>query len=76
MRSKKEIENYQNEFNRKNYDRVNIVIQKGRKEIWQIKAKQENLSLNSFVTKIIEQYIKNMEKQKLYKINHHKRLME
>ena len=45
---------YKAEFNKANYDRIELRIPKGKKAEWTAKAKAEGLSLTSWITKQIE----------------------
>lgn len=45
---------YQNEFNKNRYDRITILVPKGKKIEWSEKAKSEGLSLTSWIVKQIE----------------------
>ena len=47
---------YKNDFNRENYDRVGLMLPKGKAEEWKAQAKAENLSLNAFVQKAVAHY--------------------
>jgi len=46
---------YKAEFNKANYDRVELKIPKGKKAEWKAKAKAEGLSLTEWITKQIEE---------------------
>lgn len=52
---------YNNTFNSKSYDRLNIMVQKGKKEVIKAHAVQKGESLNSFVNRAINE---TMEKDK------------
>ena len=45
---------YKAEFNKANYDRIELKIPKGKKAEWKAKAKAEGLSLTAWITKQIE----------------------
>lgn len=45
---------YKAEFNKANYDRIELKIPKGKKAEWKAKAKAEGLSLTEWITKQIE----------------------
>ena len=46
---------YQNEFNKNRYDRITILVPKGKKAEWSEKAKSEGLSLTAWIVKHIEE---------------------
>lgn len=48
---------YKNEFNKLNYDRLNIIVPKGKKEVIKYYANKTGQSLNSFVIEAIEKRI-------------------
>ncbi len=51
---------YQNEFKRKNYDRFELVMPKGQKEIIKQKAMAEGQSISEYInTAILERMAKN-----------------
>lgn len=62
MRSKKDFDK-QNEYNRKKYDNITIMVQKGNKAIWKEEAVKRNLSVNAFVINAVEYYIKIFSKE-------------
>lgn len=45
---------YNNSFNKDNYDRISLMVAKGKKEIIQAKAKEDNASVNAFINKAID----------------------
>lgn len=45
---------YNNNFNRENYDRISLMVAKGKKEIIQAKAKENNESVNAFINRAID----------------------
>ena len=45
---------YKAEFNKANYDRIELKIPKGKKAEWKAKAKAEGLSLTEWITKQVE----------------------
>lgn len=45
---------YNNDFNRENYDRISLMVAKGKKEIIQAKAKEQNISVNAFINRAID----------------------
>lgn len=44
---------YNNDFNRDNYDRISLMVPKGKKDIIQAKAKENKESLNAFINRSI-----------------------
>ena len=68
MRTKKDFDK-QNEYNRKKYDHINLMVPKGMKEEWTKKAEENGLSLTAYITQCvkiaqsIESVCKNDEKQ-------------
>ena len=46
---------YQNEYNKSNYDRVGIVMPKGRKDVIKKKAMAAGQSMNEYVNQAIEE---------------------
>jgi predicted HicB family RNase H-like nuclease len=54
----KGLTNYKNEFKRKNYDQILIIVPKGQKEEWKEEAKRRQLSLNQLVIEAVKNYIK------------------
>ena len=45
---------YQNEYNRKNYDHINIMVAKGKKDIVKAKAKEKGESMSEYIWKAVE----------------------
>ena len=50
---------YNNQYNRDNYDRINIVVPKGQKAELQQVAERQGLSLNGLIKAALDEYIKN-----------------
>jgi len=48
---------YQNDYIRKTYDRVNLLLPKGQKEILKVRAQERGESLNQFVCTCIDEYL-------------------
>lgn len=46
---------YQNEYNKKNYDRIEIVVPKGQKAIIKEKAKAAGQSVSEYVNQAIDE---------------------
>ena len=53
MRTKKDFDK-QNEYNRKKYDHINLMIPKGMKEEWQNMAIDKGQSLNAFIIECVK----------------------
>lgn len=45
---------YNNEFNKQAYDRISLMLKKGKKEIIQQKAKENGESVNAFINRAID----------------------
>lgn len=50
---------YNNEFINKNYDRVNLTMPKGKKEIIKNHAQTKGESVNSFINRAIDETMEN-----------------
>ena len=46
---------YNNEFIKQAYDRINLTIPKGLKELWQEAAQGKGLSLNAYILSAVEE---------------------
>lgn len=46
---------YQNEFNKRNYDRIEIKVPKGRKAVIKAAATEAGQSVNEFIAKAIDE---------------------
>lgn len=46
---------YQNEFNKRNYDRIEIKVPKGRKAVIKAAATAAGQSVNEFIAKVIDE---------------------
>lgn len=46
---------YQNEFNKRNYDRIEIKVPKGRKAVIKVAATAAGQSVNEFIAKAIDE---------------------
>ena len=53
--------NRQNDFNRKNYERVSLMLPAGEREKVRAAAAAENKSLNSYIIEAIQEKMKNIE---------------
>lgn len=54
---------YVNEFIRKKYDRINLLIPAGNKEIIKSRAAQKGKSVNQYINELIDDDLKNKEKR-------------
>lgn len=52
---------YQNEFNRKKYDRINLTMQKGKKERVRVAAAAAGQSVNEYINAAIEKALNEDE---------------
>ena len=50
---------YDNEFIKKNYDRINFTVPKGKKEIIKAHAEKVGKSVNAYIYDLIEKDMKN-----------------
>ena len=48
-----------NKYMRENYDRVNIMVPKGRREVWKEFAAKHGLSMNALVNQSVEEKIES-----------------
>ena len=62
MPEKKEFDQikYQNEYKRKNYDQINLVLPKGEKAIIKEKAATAGQSVNEFIYSAIKEKMKQL----------------
>ena len=51
---------YNNQFNKDNYDRISLMIPKGKKEVIQLCAKVDGESVNGFINRLIDAEIVRM----------------
>lgn len=58
MRGKPEFDK-QNEYNRGKYDRIGLMLPKGKGEAWKAEASARGLSINAFVQRAVEFYLQN-----------------
>lgn len=47
-----------NKYNEKAYDRVNLILKKGQKDIIRQRAESKGMSLNGYINKLIEEDMK------------------
>ena len=57
---------YHNNFNRKNYDRVNIMVPKGRREVWKSFAAGHGMSVNALVNQAVESKIESENQNQIF----------
>ena len=48
---------YNNEFNKNQYDRISLMVKKGKKEIIKAKADANGESVNAFINRAIEKLL-------------------
>ena len=46
-----------NKYNANNYDRVGLMLPKGKAEEWKTEANRRNISLNAFVQEAVKYYL-------------------
>ena len=46
-----------NKWIKNNYDRINVTLPQGQKEVWKTAAEREGLSLNDFIRKCVAEKI-------------------
>ena len=51
-----------NKYNEKAYDRIALIVKKGQKEIIKAQAEKQGLSINAYITKLIEKDIQTITK--------------
>lgn len=54
---------YNNEYNAKAYDRINLTVPKGKKEVIQAAAKQNGESVNAFINRAIDMCLEKLQTQ-------------
>ena len=54
FKNKSDAVKYTNEFNKQAYDRISLMLKKGKKEIIQQKAKENGESVNAFINRAID----------------------
>ncbi len=59
FKNKSDAVKYTNEFNKQAYDRVSLMLKKGKKEIIQQKAKENGESVNAFINRAIDLLLEN-----------------
>lgn len=51
---------YNNKYNAENYDRLSLMLPKGKREIIKAAATQENISTNEFIRQAIDKYLESL----------------
>ena len=51
---------YNNEYNKSAYDRINLTVKKGKKEVIQEAAKKKGVSVNTFINGLIDDELARM----------------
>ena len=59
-KDKKDAFAYNNKFNNMAYDRINLTVPKGKKEVIQSAAQQSGESVNSFINRLIQAELDRM----------------
>jgi len=54
---KKEAFKYINEYQKEKYDRITVLVDKGKKDVYKEAAENEGLSLSAFVMKCVDEKI-------------------
>ena len=52
---------YNNDYNKANYDRINLMVAKGKKEVIQAAAQARGVSVNSFIVGAIDKELERLE---------------
>lgn len=61
FKNKSDAVKYTNEFNKQAYDRISLMLKKGKKEIIQKKAKENGESVNAFINRAIDLLLEKEE---------------
>lgn len=59
-KEKKDAVAYNNKFNKEAYDRINLTVPKGKKEVIQMAAKKSGESVNGFIWRLIQAELDRM----------------
>lgn len=59
-KDKKNTIKYNNEFNKQAYDRINLTVPKGQKEVIHVAAERTGESVNGFINRIINAELERM----------------
>lgn len=60
---KKKISEYKNKYEQDKYDRIILLVKKGRKEELKVIAAANNKSLNSFIVGAVEEKINSLKEE-------------
>ena len=52
---------YQNQFIKTAYDRINLLVPKGKKEVIQAAAQAQGVSVNTFINSLIDKELERLE---------------
>ena len=52
---------YNNDYNKANYDRINLMVAKGKKEVIQAAAQAQGVSVNTFINSLIDKELERLE---------------
>lgn len=63
FKDKSKTISYNNEFNKGAYDRISLMVKKGKKEIIQKKASENGESVNAFINRAIDMLLGDTEEQ-------------
>ena len=63
FKDKSKTISYNNEFNKGAYDRISLMVKKGKKEIIQKKARENGESVNAFINRAIDMLLGDTEEQ-------------
>lgn len=53
--------NRQNEYNKKNYERISLMLPAGEREKVRVAAESQNMSMNAYIIEAIKEKMKNIE---------------
>ena len=53
--------NRQNEYNKKNYERISSMLPAGEREKVRVAAESQNMSMNAYIIEAIKEKMKNIE---------------
>lgn len=56
MKTNKDSISMRNDYNREKYDRINLMVPKGKREILKNRAKAMGMSLNKYMLTAVEQF--------------------
>ena len=61
-KDKSKIISYNNDYNKGAYDRINLMLKKGKKELIQQRAAENGESVNAFINRAIDLLLSQSEK--------------